>query len=85
MMDSLILLFALAYSGVLLFMLAGALRRSMAPMRAALIAFAISVAVHGLTTLLMDAEARLSLLLLWGVPHLILLPVLLFAASRQRS
>ena len=84
-MEFLILLFALAYSGVLLFMLAGALRRSMAPMRAALIAFGISVAVHGLTTLLMDAEARLSLLLLWGVPHLILLPLLLFAASRQRS
>jgi hypothetical protein len=82
-MDLLILLFALAYSGLLLFMLAGALRRSMPPMRAALIAFGVSAMVHGATTLLMDAEARLSLLLFWGTPHLILLPLLLLAAAKQ--
>ncbi|MFN6953569.1 MAG: hypothetical protein ACK4PG_02105 [Acetobacteraceae bacterium] len=82
-MELLILLFAVAYSGLLLFLLAGALRRSMPPMRAALIAFAISAAVHGATTLLMDAEAQLSVLLFWGVPHLILLPLLLLAAAKQ--
>lgn len=82
-MELLILLFALAYSGLLLFLLAGALRRSMPPMRAALIAFGISAAVHGATTLLMDAEAQLSVLLFWGVPHLILLPLLLLAAAKQ--
>lgn len=82
-MDLLILLFALAYSGLLLFMLAGALRRSMAPMRAAWIAFGVSAAVHGATTLLMDAEAQLSVLLFWGIPHLILLPLLLLAAAKQ--
>jgi hypothetical protein len=84
-MDLLILLFALAYSGLLLFMLAGALRRSMPPMRAALIAFGVSAVVHGATTLLMDAEARLSVLLFWGIPHLILLPLLLIAGSRQSN
>jgi hypothetical protein len=82
-MEFLVLLFALAYSGLLLFLLAGALRRSMAPMRAALFAFGISAAVHGVTTLLMDAEARLSVLLFWGIPHLLLLPLLLLAAAKQ--
>jgi hypothetical protein len=83
MTDALILLFAVAYSGLLLFMLAGALRRSMAPMRAALVAFGISAVVHGATTLLMDAEGQLSVLLFWGIPHLILLPLLLLAAAKQ--
>jgi NhaP-type Na+/H+ or K+/H+ antiporter len=83
MTDALILLFALAYSGLLLFLLAGALRRSMPPRRAALIAFGISAAVHGATTLVMDAEAQLSVLLFWGIPHLILLPLLLLAAAKQ--
>jgi|688.fasta_scaffold1585066_2 hypothetical protein len=82
-MDLLFLLFALAYSGLLLFMLAGALRRSMAPMRAAVVAFGVSAVVHGATTLLMDAEAQVSVLLFWGVPHLILLPLLLIAAAKQ--
>jgi hypothetical protein len=82
-MDLLFLLFALAYSGLLLFMLAGALRRSMAPMRAAVVAFGVSAIVHGATTLLMDAEAQVSVLLFWGVPHLILLPLLLIAAAKQ--
>jgi hypothetical protein len=82
-MAPLILLFAAAWSGLLLFLLAGALRRSLPAMRAAMIAFAISAAVHGATTLLMDAEAQLSVLLFWGVPHLILLPLLLLAAAKQ--
>jgi predicted MFS family arabinose efflux permease len=82
-MEILLLLFALGYSGLLLFLLAGALRRSMAPRRAALFAFGISAVVHGATTLLMDAEARLSVLLFWGIPHLLLLPLLLVAAARQ--
>ena len=82
-MDLLFLLFALAYSGLLLFMLAGALRRSMPPMRAALIAFAVSAGVHGATTLLKDTETRLSIQLIWGIPHLILLPLLLLAAAKQ--
>lgn len=82
-MEFLVLLFAVAYSGLLLFMLAGALRRSMPPMRAALIAFGVSAAVHGVTTLLMDAEVQLSVLLFWGIPHLILLPLLLLAAAKQ--
>ena len=82
-MEPLILLFAVAWSGLLLFLLAAALRRSLPPMRAALIAFAVSAAVHGATTLLTDAEARIPVLLFWGIPHLLLLPLLLLAAAKQ--
>ena len=84
MTELLILLFALAYSGLLLFLLAAALRRSMPPVRAALFAFGLSAAVHGATTLLMEPEAWRSVLLFWGVPHLLLLPLLLVSAWRQR-
>ena len=82
-MEPLILLFAAAWSGLLLFLLAAALRRSLPPMRAALVAFGVSAVVHGATTLLMDAEARMPVLLFWGIPHLLLLPLLLLAAAKQ--
>jgi hypothetical protein len=62
------LLFALACSSLLLFMLAGALHRSMPPLRAALIAFGISAVLHGTTTLLMHAQARLSIPLFRRIP-----------------
>ncbi len=75
-------LFALAYSGLVLFVLASSLRKIFAPMRAALTAFAISAAVHGVTTLLIADSWRLALAF-WGVPHLLLLPLLLWSAHRQ--
>ena len=71
-------LFALAYSGLVLFALAHALRRLYPPMRAAWTAFALSAAVHGATPfLLADPERWLPLTLFWLVPHLLILPVLL--------
>lgn len=76
-------LFALAYSGLVLFVLAGSLRRLYAPMRAALTAFLVSAAVHGATTLMLEAEHRLLALAFWGIPHLLILPLLLHAARRQ--
>ncbi|MCS6932225.1 MAG: hypothetical protein NZM27_08455 [Acetobacteraceae bacterium] len=82
-MEALFLLFALAWSGLLPFLLAGALCRSMAPTRAALLAFGIPAAVHGATTLLLEPGSRLSALPFWGIPHLILLPLLLLAAAKQ--
>jgi hypothetical protein len=75
-------LFALAYSGLVLFWLAHALRKLYPPMRAAWLAFAISVAVHGLTLLFLAPEHRLTALAFWGVPHLLLLPLLLWTAHR---
>lgn len=75
-------LFALAYSGLVLFVLANSLRRIMPPMRAALTAFALSATVHGATTLL-AGEHALYALAFWGLPHLLLLPVLLLSARRQ--
>ena len=83
MMDGALGIFALAYSGLVLFVLASSLARLQPPMRAALSAFALSAAVHGATTLLLDAEHRLMALAFWGVPHLLMLPVLLWAARRQ--
>ena len=75
-------LMALAYNGLVLFWLAHALRKLYPPLRAALAAFAISAAVHSATMLFLDAENRLTALLFWGVPHMLLLPLLLFSAQR---
>lgn len=78
--------FALAYSGLVLFALAHALRRMLPPMRAAWTAFLLSAAVHGATPFLMaDPERWLPLTLFWLVPHLLVLPLLLFVARRQAS
>jgi hypothetical protein len=77
-------LLALAYSGLVLFALANALRKLYPPMRAAMTAFALSAAVHGATTLLMGEHAAMALAF-WGVPHLLILPVLLISARRQTS
>ena len=77
-------LFALAYSGLVLFLLANALRKIVPPMRAALIAFALSSAVHGVTTLLMG-DAMVWALAFWGIPHLLILPALILSARRQNS
>ena len=77
-------LLALAYSGLVLFALANALRKLYPPMRAAMTAFALSAAVHGATTLLMGEHAAMALAF-WGVPHLLILPLLLVSARRQDS
>jgi hypothetical protein len=74
--------FALGYSGLVLFVLANALRKIYAPKRAALTAFALSSAIHGATTLLMGEQAIWAFAF-WGVPHLLIMPVLLWSASRQ--
>lgn len=76
-------LFALAYSGLVLFALAHALRRIYAPMRAAWTAFGLSAAVHGASVFMADSERWLPLTLFWLVPHLLVLPLLLFVARRQ--
>ena len=78
-------LLALAYNGTVLFWLAHALRKLFPPLRAALTAFAISVAVHSATLLFLDAENRLVALLFWGVPHVLLLPLLLYSARRANQ
>ena len=83
MIEALSGLFALAYSGVVLFVLAHSLRRLLPPMRAALLAFALSAAVHGATTLMAGEQAGLALAF-WGVPHLLILPLLVLSAQRQR-
>lgn len=77
-------LFALAYSGLVLFVLASSLRRIYPPMRAAVTAFVLSVVVHGATTL-MAGEHAMAALAFWGIPHLILLPLLLWSAWRQSA
>ena len=77
-------LFALAYSGLVLFVLASSLRKIYPPMRAALTAFVLSVIVHGATTLMAGEHAMLALAF-WGIPHLIVLPVLLWSAWRQSA
>jgi hypothetical protein len=82
MMEGAFGVFALAYSGLVLFALSNALRKLYPPMRAALMAFGISAAVHGATTLLMGEHAVLALAF-WGIPHLLILPLLLWAARRQ--
>ncbi len=84
MMEGALGLFALAYSGLVLFVLAGSLKKVLPPFRAALAAFALSSAVHGATTLLMGEQALMALAF-WGIPHLMILPLLLFAARRQSN
>ena len=81
-MDIAVGLFALAYSGLVLFLVANALRKIFPPMRAALTAFALSTAVHGATTLMMGEHAAWAFAF-WGIPHLLILPMLLWSASRQ--
>ena len=76
-------LFALGYSGMVLFVIAFALRNLFPPMRAALTAFAISAGVHATTLFFLAPENVLTALAFWGVPHLLLLPVLLYTAARQ--
>lgn len=83
MTEGLLGLFALAYSGLVLFVLASSLRKIFPPMRAALTGFAISCAVHGVTTPLLGGEHMLVALAFWGIPHLLILPVLLMSARRQ--
>jgi uncharacterized membrane protein len=77
-------LFAVAYSGLVLFALAHSLRKIFPPMRAALTAFAISAAVHGATTLFAGEQGGMALAF-WGVPHLLILPLLLLSARRQAA
>ncbi|UPY36909.1 hypothetical protein [Sediminicoccus sp. KRV36] len=76
-------LFALGYSGLVLFWLAHALKKMFAPMRAALTAFAMSATVHGVTMLFLEPEHRLTAMAFWAVPHLLLLPALLYSAWRE--
>ncbi len=76
-------LFALGYAGLVLFGLAHALRRLYPPRRAAWTAFALSATVHGATPFLAEPERWVPLTLFWLVPHLLILPLLLFAAGRQ--
>lgn len=82
-MDIVAGIFALGYSGLVLFLLANSLRRLMPPMRAALTAFALSVTVHGATTLMAGPQAMVALAF-WGIPHLLVLPLLLLSAARQQ-
>ncbi len=82
-MQGALALFALAYSGLVLFVLASSLRSLMPPMRAALTGFALSATVHGATTLFIDPEARALAMAFWGIPHLLVLPALIWTARRQ--
>jgi len=77
-------LFALAYSGLVLFVLAATFRKLYPPRRAAWNAFGVSAAVHTVTSL-MAGENMMLAFAFWGVPHLLLLPVLLYAAKRQTA
>jgi len=76
-------IFALGYSGLVLFSLAHALKKMFLPIRAALTAFALSTSVHGLTMFFLEPEHVLTALAFWGVPHLLLLPALLYSAWRE--
>jgi uncharacterized membrane protein len=84
MMEGAIGLFALGYSGLVLFGLAASFRRLYAPRRAAWTAFLVSCVVHGATTLMAGEHMALALAF-WGIPHLLLLPLLLMAARRQEE
>lgn len=75
-------LFALAYSGLVLFVLAGSLRKIYPPVRAALTAFVLSSVIHGATTLMMGEHAGLAFAF-WAIPHLLVLPLLLWSARKQ--
>ncbi|WP_270935646.1 hypothetical protein [Falsiroseomonas oryzae] len=83
-MEAVLGLFALAYSGLVLFVLANALRKIYPPMRAALTAFVLSCVVHGATTLMMGEQMGWAFAF-WGVPHLLVLPLLLWSARRQSA
>jgi hypothetical protein len=85
MMEIALGLFALAYSGLVLFALAASLRKMFPPVRAAVTAFALSVAVHGITTPFLGGEHMFVALLFWAVPHVLLLPLLLASARRQSN
>jgi len=76
-------LFAIGYSGVVLFLMAHSLKKLFPPTRAAWLAFGISAGVHSLTMIFLESERVLPVMALWGVPHLLLLPVLLYAARRE--
>lgn len=78
-------LLALAYSGLVLFGLANALRKLYPPRRAAWTAFALSATVHGATAFLADPERWIPLTVFWLVPHLLLLPLLLLFATRRQT
>lgn len=78
-------IFALAYSGLVLFFLAHSLGKLYRPVKAALLAFGISAAVHSATALFVPAEHVASAFALWGVPHLLVLPLLLWTARRQEK
>ena len=75
-------LLALAYSGLVLFALANALKKLYPPMRAALTAVVISSVVHGATTLLMGEHMAWAFAF-WAIPHLLILPALLWSARKQ--
>ena len=81
-MEFAIAFFALGYSGLVLFVLANALRKIYPPPRAAMTAFALSSVIHGATSLLMGEHMGWAFAF-WGVPHLLILPVLLWSARRQ--
>ena len=81
----LLALFALGYTGLVLFALAQALRKLYPPRRAAWTAFAVSAAVHGATPFLAEPERWVPLTVFWLVPHLLMLPLLLWAARRQEG
>lgn len=78
-------LLAMAYSGLVLNALANALRRQMPPRRAALVAFGLSAVVHSATALALPEQHILTGLALWGVPHLLWLPLLLASARRIKG
>jgi Na+/melibiose symporter-like transporter len=83
MTEALIALFALAYSGTVLFALAGALRKRMPPRRAALTALGLSAAVHAVTLFFAPADQRGFFLAFWAIPHLLLAVPLLWLAGRR--
>ena len=77
--------FALAFYGLVLVARANAQRKLYPPMRAALTAFAISAALHSVTLIFLEGDARFVALAFWGIPHLLVLPLLLVAARRANK
>jgi len=78
-----IALFALAYSGTVLFALTGALRKRLEPRRAAVTALLISSAVHLGTLYAAPDDQRGYFFAFWAVPHLLIAPVLIWLARRS--
>ncbi len=74
---------ALSYSGLVLFWLAHTLRKLFPPLRAALTAFAISASVHGVTLVAVPPEHVGFAAGLVFIPHLLILPLLLWSARRS--